>query len=231
MIDVIFVPKQKVKSQVCVLIDVLRATSVIVTALANGAVSVKPVSSVRAALSEKASDVLVCGERKSVKPKGFDLGNSPYEYSKEKVTNKKIVLTTTNGTRALEKIECEILYLASFLNLSAVVRELERHDCFTVVCSGQSGEIALEDVLCAGAIVTMSGAKEKTDSALIAESVWKCSDSVFRSLCESRHGRELIEKGFLKDIEYCSRIDLHPIVPVFDGTCFRLRKTGRSQRA
>jgi 2-phosphosulfolactate phosphatase (EC 3.1.3.71) len=102
LIDVIFVPKQKIKSHVCVLIDVLRATSVIVTALANGAASVKPVSSVRAALSEKASDVLVCGERKSVKPKGFDLGNSPYEYSKEKVANKKIVLTTTNGTRAVQ---------------------------------------------------------------------------------------------------------------------------------
>jgi len=228
LIDVIFVPKQKVKSDVCVLIDVLRATSVIVTALANGAVSVKPVSNVRKALAEKTSNMLVCGERKSVKPRGFDLGNSPTEYSRERVAGKRIVLTTSNGTRAVEKIECKILYAASFLNLSAVVQQLRRHRHFTLVCSGQNGGIAVEDVLCAGAIVAMCGAKEKSDSALIAESVWKCSDSVFRSLCESKHGQELIEIGFLKDIEYCSQIDIHPIVPVFDGTSFTLRKTAQS---
>lgn len=228
MIDVVFVPKQRVKARVCVLIDVLRATSVVVTALSNGAVCVKPVSTLKEALEEKALDVLICGERNSIKPKGFDLGNSPLEYSKEVVHGKRIISTTTNGTRAVRRIECETLYAACFLNLSAVVRELEQHEEFTIVCSGQNGEIALEDVLCAGAIISMHRSGNKTDSALIAESVWNSCDSVFSHLYKSKHGRELVEKGFLRDVEYCSQLDLHPVVPVFDGTCFTLQRIERS---
>ncbi|MCS7175159.1 2-phosphosulfolactate phosphatase family protein [Pseudothermotoga sp.] len=222
MIDVVFVPQRKISEDTCVLIDVLRATSVIVTALANGAVRVKPVLTVQQALKQKDADVLICGERKSVKPKGFDLGNSPLEYSKRAVEGKNIVLTTTNGTRAIGKIKCKRLYAASFLNLSAVVRKLELHDRVTIVCAGQKGRVALEDVLCAGAIVSMSRAERKTDSALMAESVWKSVGSIFKALSECQHGKELIEKGFSKDVEFCSKIDLYHLVPVFKDGAFSL---------
>ncbi|KAF2958766.1 2-phosphosulfolactate phosphatase [Thermotoga sp. Ku-13t] len=231
MINVVFVPEEKIRAKVCVLIDVLRATSVIVTALANGATSVEPVPTLKQALVKKNKDVLVCGERRSVKPKGFDLGNSPLEYLSDLVQGKEIVLSTTNGTRAIQRIECEFLYAASFLNLSSIVRELKRHDSFTIVCSGQNGRIALEDVLCAGAIVALSGEKEKTDSALIAESVWRCNSSVFETISRSQHGRELIEKGFLRDVEYCSQIDLYSVVPIFDGSSFILQRSERSLQA
>ncbi len=227
----VFVPEEKIRERVCVLIDVLRATSVIVTALANGAVSVEPVPTLKQALAKKDRDVLVCGERRSVKPKGFDLGNSPFEYLSDLVQGKKIVLSTTNGTRAIRRIECEILYAASFLNLSSIAHELKRYDSVTIVCSGQNGKIALEDVLCAGAIVALGGGTEKTDSALIAESVWRCSDSVFETLSRSQHGRELIEKGFLRDVEYCSRIDLYSVVPTFDGRSFIPQTSERSLQA
>lgn len=228
MIDVVFVPEEKIRAKVCVLVDVLRATSVVVTALANGAISVEPVSTLKQALAKKDKDVLVCGERRSVKPKGFDLGNSPFEYLSDLVQGKRIVLSTTNGTRAIRRIECEILYAVSFLNLSSVVRELKRYDSFTIVCSGQNRKVALEDVLCAGAIVALSGEAEKTDSALIAESVWRRNSSVFETLSRSQHGRELIEKGFLRDVEYCSQIDLYYVVPVFDGKSFILQRSERS---
>lgn len=222
MIDVVFVPQRTVEGDVCVLIDVLRATSVIVTALANGATHVKPVLTVRQALEQRDTDVLVCGERKSVKPRGFDLGNSPLEYSRQTVEGKNIVLTTTNGTRAIEKIKCKNLYAASFLNLSAVVQRLQSYERVTVVCAGHRGRVALEDVLCAGAIVATSRFWKKTDSALIAESVWRSTRSVHETLSACEHGKELIEKGFSKDVEFCSNIDLHDIVPVFKDGAFSL---------
>lgn len=211
-----------VREGVCVLIDVLRATSVIVTALANGAAHVRPVLTVRQASEQKNTNTLICGERKSVKPRGFDLGNSPLEYSRRTVEGKNIVLTTTNGTRAIERIRCENLYAASFLNLSAVVRRLQSCERITVVCAGHRGRVALEDVLCAGAIVTMVRSQKKTDSAFIAESVWRSIRSIHETLSNCEHGKELIEKGFSKDVEFCSNIDLYHIVPVFRDGAFSL---------
>lgn len=204
------------------MIDVLRATSVIVTALANGAAHVRPVLTVRQASEQKNTNTLICGERKSVKPRGFDLGNSPLEYSRRTVEGKNIVLTTTNGTRAIERIRCENLYAASFLNLSAVVRRLQSCERITVVCAGHRGRVALEDVLCAGAIVTMVRSQKKTDSAFIAESVWRSTRSIHETLSNCEHGKELIEKGFSKDVEFCSNIDLYHIVPVFKDGAFSL---------
>lgn len=223
MIDVVFVPQRTIKEDICILIDVLRATSVIVTALANGATCVKPALTVRQALEHRStSNTLICGERKSVKPRGFDLGNSPLEYSRQAVEGKNIVLTTTNGTWAVEKIKCKSLYAASFLNLSAVVQRLQSQERVTIVCAGHRGRIALEDVLCAGAIVATVHSQEKTDSAFIAESVWRSTRSVHEVLSTCRHGKELIEKGFSKDVEFCSNIDLYHIVPVFKDGAFSL---------
>lgn len=220
MIDVVFVPQRIVREDVCVLIDVLRATSVVVTALANGATYVRPVLTVRQALEWKNVNTLICGERKSLKPEGFDLGNSPLEYSRQTVEGKNIVLTTTNGTRAIEKIKCKNLYAASFLNLSAVVQRLLSYERVAIVCAGHRGRVALEDVLCAGAISSMMRSQKKTDSAFIAESVWKSTRSVHEILSSCQHGKELIKKGFSKDVEFCSNIDLYHIVPVFKDGVF-----------
>ncbi|GAB4307171.1 2-phosphosulfolactate phosphatase family protein [Pseudothermotoga elfii] len=214
MIDVLFLPEPVSQQHVCVVVDVLRATSTIVTALANGARCVVPVRTIAEAKKRKAENILICGERKGIKPKGFDLGNSPIEYFT--VKDKEVILTTTNGTRAISMINSQKLYAACFLNLHAVIEQLRNHDHVTIVCSGQKGKIAYEDVLCAGAIVYELNDK-LTDGARISRELWKQSrrKDLSKLLFESQHAQELAEYGFSSDITFCSQTDLYSIVPVF----------------
>lgn len=220
MIDVLFLPKHISHGKVCVVVDVLRATSTIVTALANGAKSVIPVASVAQAKRMKGEDILICGERNGIKPKGFHLGNSPQEYFD--VKGKEIILTTTNGTRAISMINCQNIYASCFLNLHATVDQLRDHEHVTVVCSGQKGKVAYEDVLCAGAIVYELDRNDLTDDARIAKQLWKQVKNVelLALLLESQHAQELIKHSFLPDIEFCAQVDLYNIVPFFSQNRF-----------
>ncbi len=220
MIDVLFLPKHISHGKVCVVVDVLRATSTIVTALAKGAKYVMPVASVAQAKRTKGKDILICGERNGIKPKGFHLGNSPQEYFD--VKGKEIVLTTTNGTKAISMIHSQNLYASCFLNLHATVDLLKDHEHVTVVCSGQEGKVAYEDVLCAGAIVYELDRKDLTDGAKIAKQLWKQAKNMELSalLSESQHAQELIEHNFLSDIEFCAQLDLYNIVPFFSQNRF-----------
>lgn len=220
MIDVLLLPERVSRRKVCVVVDVLRATSTIVTALANGAKSVIPVATVAQAKRMKDKDTLICGERKGVKPKGFDLGNSPQEYLH--VEGKKIVLTTTNGTKAVSMIKSEILYAACFLNLHATVDRLRDHKDVTVICSGQDGKVAYEDVLCAGAIVYQLDRADLTDAAKISKQLWEQARNTELSslLLESQHAQELVEYNFLPDIKFCAQLDLYSIVPSFSEDRF-----------
>jgi 2-phosphosulfolactate phosphatase len=152
---------------VCVVFDVLRATSSFVTALQNGARAVVPVSEIAEALAwrQKQPDVLLGGERNGVKIRGglsggvdFDLGNSPREYTAEKVRGRTIVSTTTNGTRALRACAgAQTVLAASFLNLNATVEFIKqlRPAQLVPVCAGTHENTALEDVLAAGALCEM----------------------------------------------------------------------------
>ncbi len=217
MINVVFAPTRITSQATTVVVDVLRATSTIVTALANGALSVKPVHHLCEARREREKNILLCGERKSIKPKGFDLGNSPLEFKKDIVAGKNIVLTTTNGTRAIRLINAPTILAGSFLNLSAVVEKLITCDEILIVCSGQNNFAALEDVLCAGAIIYKLSRNDIADSARIAVKLWENSmhmdlESV---LLSTSHGRELAELGFGEDVAYCSRIDLFNVLPIF----------------
>ncbi|AEH50668.1 2-phosphosulfolactate phosphatase family protein [Pseudothermotoga thermarum] len=216
MIDVLFTPS-RISTQACVVIvDVLRATSTIITALANGALSVKPVVEVSKALKERNKDVLVCGERNSVKPKGFDLGNSPKEYKREIVEGKNIILTTTNGTKAVNRVKSPKILAGAFLNLGSLVEKLRGCEDVLVVCAGQDGFIALEDVLCAGTIVERLKRDDLEDGAKIALQIWKDLSNVDLSslLLSTSHGRKLAEIGMKDDVIYCSQIDLFDVVPI-----------------
>jgi 2-phosphosulfolactate phosphatase len=147
----------------CVVFDILRATSTFVTALHHGAMAIVPVSEIAEAVArrEKQPDVLLAGERNGVKISAaltgkmdFDFGNSPREYTPEKVRGKIIVSTTTNGTRALRACaQAGTVLAASFLNLSATADFLRGQKEIILVCSGTGEGAALEDVLAAGALV------------------------------------------------------------------------------
>ncbi|MGH7482532.1 MAG: 2-phosphosulfolactate phosphatase, partial [Longimicrobiales bacterium] len=138
-------------------IDVLRATSTIVEALANGAKAVLPVATPEEATSLlqrlDSEDVLRCGERRGARIEGFDLGNSPQEFTADRVGGKLLAMTTTNGTPALlAAAGARRVVVASFLNLRAVTDALAGEERVVLLCAGREGSFALEDGLCAGTL-------------------------------------------------------------------------------
>uniref|UniRef100_A0A7C4VTJ7 Probable 2-phosphosulfolactate phosphatase n=1 Tax=Fervidobacterium thailandense TaxID=1008305 RepID=A0A7C4VTJ7_9BACT len=205
-------------------VDVLRASTTIITAIANGAVEVIPVKSIEEALEHRAKGYLVCGERGGLKPQGFDLGNSPLEYTKERILGKKICITTSNGTRALLKAHTlsRHVYIGGFVNLSALVEKLAEFEKILILCSGNEGRVSFEDSLLAGAIVSRIASNYKTevraenvflsDSALIVEKLWEKFG--FPNLIGT-HARKLIELGFTADVEFAKRVDYYPVVPEY----------------
>jgi 2-phosphosulfolactate phosphatase len=232
-IDVILTPaelpvlkKTDLSKTACIVFDVLRATSTFVTALNNGAKAVIPVSSISeaVALRKKQPDILLCGEREGLKIKAtasapeFDLGNSPREYTPEKVQDKTIVSTTTNGTTALEACtKGGIVLAASFLNLSATARFL-RHlqmEEILMVCAGTGKNAALEDVLAAGALCDLL-IGQFSDSAQIARTAYANAESdLGAAVCNSENARRLLTAPELRgDVSYCLRVDAIDIVAV-----------------
>ena len=185
--------KRDLRDATCVVFDVLRATSTFVTALHHGAKAIVPVSEIAEALAlrQRQPDILLGGERDGVRIRAaqtggidFDLGNSPREYTPEKVRGKTIISTTTNGTRALRACTgAQTVLAASFLNLGATaqfIRQLQPAQ-IVLVCAGTRENIATEDVLAAGALGEMllrdSGGRAVSDSAEIALSAWRKAKS------------------------------------------------------
>ena len=225
----------------CVVFDVLRATSALVTALHNGARAIVPVSEISEALARRQQqpDVLLGGERDGVRIRAaqtggvdFDLGNSPREYTPEKVRGKIIVSTTTNGTRALRAgAGAETVVAASFLNLSATARFLHQLSPAHVVlvCAGTRENTALEDVLAAGALCELleagsSRGDDRTaqravpagfsDSAEIARRTFvQAKPSLAATVATAENARRLLAIPELReDVSFCLQHDLFPLV-------------------
>jgi 2-phosphosulfolactate phosphatase len=241
-IDVYFLPEHVDSGALCgktvVVIDVLRATTTICHALAAGANCVIPCLEVEEAigLHETSGDgVVLGGERGGVKIAGFDLGNSPAEYSKEMVAGKTVVFTTTNGTRAMQHASrASRILLAAFVNLSAVCEQLRRAENISILCAGTRGKTTREDDLLAGAIangLTDSDASIAiNEEAVVARSDWR---RVVRDAAEprsalhdvlrsSRGGKDLIAIGLERDIETAAAIDLLDTVPELDLAAWQI---------
>ncbi|HKK92867.1 MAG TPA: 2-phosphosulfolactate phosphatase, partial [Longimicrobiales bacterium] len=151
-----------------VVVDLLRATSTIVAALSAGARGIYPAASTEEALRLAQSlgreDTLLCGERKGVRIEGYDLGNSPAEFTRDVIADKRLVLDTTNGTSALLAVsEADRVFATSLVNLAATGRTLEGTDDVLIVCAGREGAFALEDAVCAGALIAELGGPEALD--------------------------------------------------------------------
>ncbi|MDR3591342.1 MAG: 2-phosphosulfolactate phosphatase [Negativicutes bacterium] len=204
-----------------VVIDVLRATTSITAALANGCRQFIPVATVEEAQTQKKDfpDALLGGERQARLIPGFDLGNSPFEYSRGVVEGKTIIMTTTNGTLALKTAEeAASVYTGSFVNAAALCDRLsaEGRD-ITLLCAGTLGRFSLEDALCAGLITERLSEKAKLgDAAMAVQAMYRdfCGDLAAR-VARSSHAVYLLENGFAADVGYCLQTDVFDIVPEF----------------
>ena len=220
MIRTFILPENIETDGVCLVIDVLRATSTIVTALSNGALLVKPVEKIEEAINMKEKDFLLCGERNGLKIEGFDLGNSPLEYKKEIVKGKKIVLTTTNGTKAIKLLKASKIIAVSFLNVSFAVNAVKNFEEINIVCSGTNGKFSLEDFLLSGLIVKLLNRKDIDDASKVAMHYYESVENVESEIRKSSHAQRLINLGFEKDIIFCSQIDLFNTVPILKNDAF-----------
>ncbi len=242
-IDVVLTPRLlplRFEDAICVVIDVLRATTTIVAALANGAREVRPcITAAEARRCAKSGDnvpFLLGGERRGLRIPGFHLGNSPIEYlDSSRISGRVIYFSTTNGTPALRQAfrgSARAVYLGALVNLSAVSTVTVRAamsnaiERIFLVCAGRHGKPSLEDTYCAGLIVhrlqsefAESGiSPELSDATLSAAEYSRTNlEKPLAVLTASKHGRYLINIGFAADLEYASQIDKHNIAPYFDG--------------
>lgn len=202
-----------------VVVDILRATSCMTTALAHGIKSIIPVASLEEGRALKSDDVYTAGERDGKKVDGFDLGNSPFEYMEDYLKGKSIGFTTTNGTQAIVKsLGAREIVIGSFLNLSAVVGHLRNiENNILVVCAGWKGKFNLEDTLFAGALVEHLGAdvEPECDAPLAAQVLYNAArKDMVKFLGNSSHVKRLARLGIHKDIEFCLTPDTYNVLPI-----------------
>lgn len=210
--------EEALRGRIAVVIDVLRATSVIITALANGARWVQTVASIEEAMRLRSAGVLLGGERHAMPIAGFDLSNSPVEYAAGKVKDKGIVLTTTNGTLALSRCgSADEVLVGAFINHTAVTGYLSgRGQAVELICAGTNGKFSLDDFLCAGSICStlrQSGKFEFDDLGRLAIQTWNQGKSdIHAALSGTTHYSVLQSKGLNVDLDWCLRMDSHNIL-------------------
>jgi len=241
-LEVLFTPaefialaQRDLSETVCVVFDVLRATSTMVTALAHGAQAMVPVSSIPEALACRERDplVLLAGERNGLRIAAkltggveFDLGNSPREFTPERVRGRTIVMTTTNGTRALQACRgAARVWVGAFLNLGAAAAALHRTQPrqVVIVCSGTLEQPAFEDVLAAGALCDLIwpaySEGEWADSALLALEAYRHhADDLAAGLGSGRNGQRLLRQPELRDdVAFSAMPDRYGFVPALEA--------------
>ena len=194
--------EEDLRGKSAVIIDVLRATSSMVTAISNGAKKVIPVEdmsdAVKIAHTMDNRDYLLCGEKNGVKIEGYHLGNSPLEYTPDVIADKTLIFNTTNGTKAIKKASlANRIYIGAFLNQQSILDALTHHDDEVVlICSGWRGRLALEDTLFAGSLLyhLFDGKlPEKTkDGAKVAFGLYeKFKDNLEETIGRSDHAHRL----------------------------------------
>lgn len=219
------IKKEKIEGKTVVVIDMLRATSTIVTALYNGCKAVVPVLTVEEAkniFNKNRESYILGGERNALKIEGFDCSNSPLEYKKEVVRDKELVITTTNGTKAIRgSVGAKNIIIGSMLNASSVAKKIVDLDNDVVfVNAGTYGEFSLDDFVCSGYIIeclkiNYNSKIEMSDIAVTANYMYKSNEDLSIVLKMAKHYNRIIELGLKDDLEYCSKRDIIEIVPEY----------------
>ena len=218
------IPLYPVGDHIVVIIDIFRATSSICYGIENGAEAIIPVAEVEecAAYREKGLNYLLAAERDGKVVDGFDFGNSPFSYTKEKVAGKTVVLTTTNGTHALHiSRAAKKIVIGSFLNLTALCNWLKtQEENILLVCAGWKYNFNLEDTLFAGAVIEQLKEFDfkLDDAAIAANDLFQAGKhDINEYLKKTSHSERLKKLGIEKDIEFCLQVDLTTAIPVLDG--------------
>jgi 2-phosphosulfolactate phosphatase len=221
-------PMDRVASSQVVVFDVLRATSTVTTAMAAGAKRIHffaDVEDARAA-QRQFPDALLCGERGCLKVPGFDLGNSPLEFTRGVVAGRRILMSTTNGTRAIHAARRALrLFAGSLLNAHATAAALSAHpEDIILLCAGTNGRPALEDLIGAGAVIhrlrQMLGgdALHVPDLALAGDYAFcGAAANLESALLEARGAQNLVAAGLAADIRHCSQLNALPTAVLING--------------
>ncbi len=226
LIDICLTPEllhlYDVKDRVVVVVDILRATSCMTTALAHGVEKIIPVATLEECRMLQAQGFVAAAERDAKKAEGFDLDNSPFSFMQESLKGKTIAMTTTNGTLAITKSREAIkVIIGSFLNKSAVVNFLlNQPHSVLILCAGWKGRVNLEDTLFAGAVADELRGQFaiEDDATLGALTIYSCMKyNMLKSMASSSHVRRLHRLNLAKDIEFCIREDVYSVIPVLEN--------------
>ena len=220
-----------IKNRFVIVIDALRATTVIVEALSNGARSVIPVMDIEEAVklyhTLGADMALLCGEREGNPISGFHLGNSPFEYTAKAVRGMTLIMTTTNGTRAIHAAAgASVLAIGALVNATAVAGDARMSgQDVTLLCAGTRGRFSMEDILAAGAILDainppVSGMDDL--SIMAREAYLKYMHNLPGALEHCAHARYLVDAGYGRDVDYCMMKDCLKAVPYYEKGMVRL---------
>lgn len=212
-------PNYSLGNSIVVVIDIFRATTSICYGIANGAEAIIPVSTVEECLAYKDQGFSLAAERGGMVVEGFEFGNSPFSYTEDQVKGKTIVLTTTNGTKALkDSIQASEIIIGSFLNLSAVCNWLQNQSKdIILLCAGWKNNFCLEDTLFAGAVVEKLKGTDLCldDSAMAAEDLYQLANyDLAGYLSKSSHGERLKNLNVEKDIAFCLQVDVVDTIPI-----------------
>lgn len=210
--EIALLPRRDLSNATCVVFDVLRATSSMITALAHGASEIHPVRTIEEALAlkQRLPDAILGGERHGDPIPGFDIGNSPFEYC-DRVSGKAIISTTTNGTLALRACEtAERVLVGAVLNLKSLAAEVERAGPpkLFLVCAGTFDDFAFEDGWAAGALISRLKTQRLSDSAWAMMALAARWPAPLDAARRARNGCALIAKGREKEVEWCMQESL-----------------------
>lgn len=230
------IKESKINNKSVVVIDMLRATSVITTAIANGCTAVIPVLTIEEAFAIANRDrnkYILGGERRAVKIDGFDCSNSPLEYTENVVRNKAVVMTTTNGTRAIKGCEgAKNIIIGAMINSNAVANKVIKLDNdVTLVNAGTYGQFSIDDFICSGYIIDCILKKaprtELTDVAKTAHYIYSQNKGIYGFIEKASHYKTIKKLNLEDDLEYCCRKDITTVVPEYkDGIIVDTGSTG-----
>ena len=224
----------QITDRTVVVVDILRATSCMVTAFGHGVHHIIPFANLENCKAMKAHGYITSGERNGEKVDGFDKGNSPFEYMQD-IKDQKIAFTTTNGTLALDRSNgARQILIGSFLNMSAVANHLKAGtDNVLIVCAGWKGKVNLEDTLFAGALVEQikDSIVPECDAPQMASHIYQAArKNLVGFLSNASHVQRLKRLDITRDVEFCVTPDQYDVVPYMDGQMM-IRKGGSFRKS
>ncbi|MFO7823414.1 MAG: 2-phosphosulfolactate phosphatase [Cyclobacterium sp.] len=217
----------QIKGKTVVVVDIFRASSTMVTALANGVSCILPVKDLEQCRAYKNQGWKIAGERNGQQAEGFDLGNSPLVYLNWQFSGEKIAMTTTNGTRAISLVQNEAseILIGAFLNITALVNYLETtQKDVLVVCAGWKGKFNIEDALFAGALSLALGWEHECDATMAMEAVFQnAGRDLSNFLQKASHAKRLQNHHLERDIEFCLSLNQYEEVVFLEKNVLKLK--------